>query len=102
MFRDFIARFSFSKTKAEAREQDVQMLAAAIVEYGKMMKEYYPACPQIVVEQDELIFRYRENMETVAAALLLLESKGLATRDTQSPGWVLNTETTDVDLQRPA
>lgn len=99
MFRDWIARFS--KTKAEAKEQDVQQLAIAIIEYGKMLKEYYPACPQIVVEEDELIFRYREQKETVAAALLLLETKGLATRDTQSPGWVLTTDT-DVDLQRPA
>ena len=66
-----------SRTDTRAREQELERLAHAVLQYGKMKHQFYQD-ELTIVDVTELAFRFREPIRAVVRALKLLETRGLA------------------------
>lgn len=70
---------SGSGTNAQVLEQELEQLAYAILEFGKMQHQL---CRNdtTIVEETEVAIRFRETRRTITKALKLLEAQGRAER----------------------
>src|SRR5260370_24409157 len=68
---------SAARTRTKTREQELEQLAYAVLEFGKMQHQLYRN-EITVVEVDELAFRFRETKRAITKTLELLEQQGLA------------------------
>ncbi len=77
----FVADLPWSgfEPNAQAREQELEQLAGAVLEYGKMKYALYPD-RITVVDVTEVAFRLRETRRAITKALKLLEDQGRAER----------------------
>jgi hypothetical protein len=65
--------------RTAAERSQLQELAEAIVEYGRMMQAHLGySTPDVVVEVPEMARRFRETPRTIKEALVLLEGTGRA------------------------
>lgn len=80
--------FPWSATHTKAREQELEQLAYAVLEYGKMKYQLYRT-KITVVDVTELAFRFRETRRVISRTLMLLEKRGLAERTDLPRLWKL-------------
>ena len=81
---DLVSRFRAPKITAEEAEQ----IAQAIFRYGQMIHQQYPGYP-IMVNQQELAYRFREEPARIAAGLALLRRRGQASDTHRRDDWLL-------------
>jgi hypothetical protein len=70
---------SGSGTNAQVRERELEQLAYAILEFGKMQHQLRRH-DTTIVDETEVAFRFRETKRAITKALKLLEARGLAER----------------------
>jgi hypothetical protein len=78
------------------RVQELEQLAGAVLEYGKLKHQLYPD-RITVVDVTEVAFRFRESRRAITRTLKLLEARGLAERTDLPLLWKLYV--TDRDQQ---
>jgi len=61
-----------------AREDQVQQLAEAILDYARMLQEHYCTVLPVTVRIGELVRRFDENRHDVIRALVVLKHQGHA------------------------
>ena len=88
--------WSAVRTHTKAREQELEQLAYAVLEFGKMQYQLYRN-EITVVEVEELAFRFRETKHAITRTLELLEQHGLAERTDLPLLWKLHVA--DLDQQ---
>ncbi len=70
---------SGSGLNAKVREQELEQLAHAVLEYGKMQCALSPhGITVVLVDVTEVAFRFRETKRVITRTLKLLETHGLA------------------------
>jgi hypothetical protein len=72
----------------KAREQELEQLAFAVLEFGKMRCQFYQV-ERKTVDVKELALRLRETTRAITRTLKLLEKGGLAERTDVSQFWRL-------------
>jgi hypothetical protein len=80
----------------KAREQELEQLAFAVLEFGKMRCQFYQV-ERTTVDVKELALRLRETTRAITRTLKLLEKRGLAERTDVSHLWRLYVR--DLDQQ---
>jgi hypothetical protein len=88
--------WSGSRTDTKAREQELEQLTFAVLEYGKMKCQFYQD-EITIVDVTELALRLRETARAITRTLKLLEKRGLAERTDVPQLWRLSV--TDLDQQ---
>jgi len=73
----------------KAREQELEQLARALLEYARMKCHFYEE-DRAIVDVTELAFRFRESIRVTSRALKLLEARGLAERTNLPRLWKLD------------
>jgi len=71
-----------------AEEKQIQRLAGAILDYGRMGSQLY-SHQGVGVGERELAFRFRETTGVIVTALVLLEKEGRARRTRLAGYWTL-------------
>ena len=74
-----------------AGEKQIQQLAGAIIDHGRMVSKFYSHQP-VGVEVNELAFRFRETAQNIVTALALLEKEGRASRTGLAGYWTLRVQ----------
>jgi hypothetical protein len=77
------------KSDAKIAERQVQQLAAAILDHGRLVSQFHSHHSVGVVER-ELAFRFRETTHNIVSALGLLEKQGRASRTRLAGYWSLD------------
>jgi hypothetical protein len=72
-----------------AEEKQIQQLAGAIMDHGRMVSQIHSHHP-VGVEVKELAFRFRETTHDIVMALVLLEKQGWASRTRLAGYWSLD------------
>jgi len=91
---DFVRNGSRIDTKA--REQELEQLTFAVLEFGKMRCQFYQD-EITIVDVTELALRLRETTRAITRTLKLLEKRGLAERTDVPQLWRLYVR--DLDQQ---
>jgi hypothetical protein len=78
-----------SQNRGKARKQELDWLAYAVLDFGKMKYELYKN-KKTVVEVAELSLRFRETRRTVTKTLRLLEKHNLAEQTEFPQLWALH------------
>jgi hypothetical protein len=94
--REFVVSVAtmFSREISEANratKTQIQQLAGAIIEHGRMASQLYSRQP-VGVEVKELAFRFREKPHNILTALILLEGEGQANRTRYEGYWMLRVQ----------
>jgi len=76
---------------SRAGEKQIQQLAGAIIDHGRMVSQFYSHQP-VGVEVNELAFRFRETAHNIVTALALLEKEGRASRTRLAGYWTLRVQ----------
>jgi hypothetical protein len=76
------------KSDAKMAERQVQQLAAAILDHGRLVSQFH-SHHSVGVEERELAFRFRETTHNIISALVLLEKQGRASRTRLAGYWSL-------------
>ena len=79
------------KPDGRAGEKQIQQLAGAIIDHGRMVSQFYSHQP-VGVEVNELAFRFRETAQNIVTALALLEKEGRASRTGLAGYWTLRVQ----------
>jgi hypothetical protein len=80
--------FGLAPTDEPYGRQEMEQLAAAIIEYGRMRQEHYGSHP-VLLGVGEVAMRLRETTPTIVKALGVLRDQGRA-EETGAPGrWSL-------------
>jgi len=74
-----------------AEEKQIQQLAGAIMNHGRMVSQFHSHHP-VGVEVKELAFRFRETTRDIVMALTLLEKEGWASRTGLAGLWSLDVQ----------
>ena len=77
------------KSDAKIAERQIQQLAAAILDHGRLVSQFH-SHHSVGVEERELVFRFRETTHNIVSALVLLEKRGRASRTRLSGYWSLD------------
>jgi len=79
-----------SRPNADARERELEQIANAVLEYGKMQCELSPLrTTAVLVDVTEVAFRFRETRRAITRTLELLQTRGLAERTDLPQLWEL-------------
>ena len=79
------------KSDAKIAERQVQQLAAAILDHGRLVLQFH-SHHSVGVEERELAFRLRETTHNIVSALVLLEKQGRASRTRHAGFWSLRVQ----------
>jgi len=85
-----------SRTDTKARDQELEQLALAVLEFGKMQYQFYQD-EITIVDVTELSLRFRETTRAMTKTLQMLENQGLAERTDVPQLWKLSV--TELDQQ---
>jgi hypothetical protein len=94
LVHDFVR--SGSRMDTKEREQDLEQLTSAVLEFGKMRCQFYRNEIKMV-DVTELALRLRETTRAITSTLNLLEKRGLAERTDVPQRWRLYVR--DLDQQ---
>jgi hypothetical protein len=87
---DLAALLPGEKSDAKTGEKQIQQLAAAILDHGRLVSQFH-SHHSVGVEERELAFRLRETTHNIVSALVLLEKQGRASRTRRTGHWTLRT-----------
>ena len=85
------AMFPGEKSDAKIAERQVQQLAAAILDHGRLVLQFH-SHHSVGVEERELASRFRETTHNIVSALVLLEKQGRASRTRHAGFWSLRVQ----------
>jgi hypothetical protein len=74
---------------AKIADKQIQLLAAAILDHGRLVSQFH-SHHSVGVEERELAFRFRETTHNIVSALVLLEEHGRASRTRLTGYWSLD------------
>ena len=86
---NLVALLPGENSDAKIADKQIQLLAAAILDHGRLVSQFHSHHP-VGVEERELAFRFRETTHNIVSALVLLEKRGRASRTRLSGYWSLD------------
>jgi len=79
------------KSDAKIAERQIQQIAAAILDHGRLVSQFH-SHHSVGVEERELAFRFRETTHNIVTALVHLEREGRASRTRFAGYWTLRVQ----------
>ena len=80
--------FGLAPTEQQNAPQEIELLAEAIVAFGRMRQQHYRS-PQVLVGVDKMALRLRESPRAIVGALQLIKHQGRAEETSMRGRWRL-------------